>query len=201
MTTTLTINEKKQVDKIYTKLVKKSIKYGNTNKNRIFDPCLRVRNMTNHKIKNRTWKSYGVGFMKEYGYLPTTDNKLEISHICGQPKSKLSKCIQGSHMKLELQNVNKKRKKCHQYIRKYVNKFKPQPNRHNEYQHVTRTKGSLTVKQINEILRKINKKIDMKKPRHKCTHYKNPCFINFGEIPKPRTSKRIAALKSRSLNK
>lgn len=181
--------EKTSVDKRFDELLKTVHKYGEANDYNYeveIKPCLRVRKIKQYRVNGYKCRSYTVGFMKEYGYHPNesdgdsdtdsddvsnSDEKLEISHECANPRNKKqSLCIEGSHMILETHDKNQKRRICHNYIRKYWNKYRNNEN--------CTTTGCLTVAIVNNELSELYPTEDFNF-RCKCD---TDCFINFGKL-------------------
>lgn len=122
-----------------------------------------------------------IGFIAYHKYLPfdrkNSDNeKLQISHICGNVTNrKNSLCIEGSHMRLETKKQNLLRRKCHNYIRQFVNECK-------RFYDVL-TVGTIKVIDVNNRLTLKNIKCLKKYDKRRyCKCKSKKCFINYGKI-------------------
>ena len=179
----------RKYNKWFKKLSQNTWQYPKADKAHRCKPCLRFKteNGILPNLENITGVGPSqltpcqVGFVAYHKYLPfnrTNDDgdTLEISHICGNGKNmKNSLCIQGSHMMLETTKQNKNRRKCHNYIRQFINECK-------KYSDVI-TVGTIKVIDVNkrltqkgiQYLKKYNK-------RRYCKCKNKKCFINFGKI-------------------
>ena len=156
-----------------------------------YKPCLRfktdngilpnLQNLTGDTEGQNTLTPVHIGFIARYKYLPferknDNDEKLEISHICGNARNgKNSLCIEGSHLLLETKEQNQKRRKCHNYIRQFVNECK-------RYHDVI-TVGTIRVFDVNKRLtQKGFKYLKKYGERRHCKCKIRKCFINFGKV-------------------
>ena len=145
--------------------------YGKSN-----DPCLRVKHPNDtfqHTInENEVVRlyTYSVGYIYAHRVYPHKYNDdVQISHYCGNPVNrKRSLCIQGTHMTLESRTDNIARKKCHNYIRKFANRYKKIKS--NSF-----TKGKINVQDINDMLNESEK-------YHECHCSTKHCFISYGKL-------------------
>ena len=101
-------------------------------------PCIRVINNANNKnpLKNHTVNGHKITFggstIRPYqasyitSYWRTPRKGMTISHICGRPMNakdyydSWSACIEPTHLRQETIQNNNKRKRCHLFIRHWV---------------------------------------------------------------------------------
>ena len=175
--------DQSKFDKIFERLSKQVHKYGTKEIDEEY-PCLRVRKVKTFKMNeiNKELKEpeklyhYTLGFIKEYKFCPNKANNpgKEISHVCGNASDRKicetnmrqkSLCIEGTHMLLETHDANRKRSRCHKFIRDFEKKYRNNQN--------VITKGKITVKYINETISDYS---------IECECENKKCFINYGKI-------------------
>ena len=171
----------KTIARLWNKICQQVDKYPKDNLDVGRVQCLKVKNGSKktYKIwlkgKPKTVTPYAIGFMFYHNVYPLKRFK-HISHKCGNIRNKKrSMCIEGRHMKLESPLKNRKRQKCHKFIRDYVSQFSKI-----NCEYATRTTGTITVDDINAILNAND--IDNLQGyinRVQC-NCDESCFINFG---------------------
>ena len=72
----LTNAERQRVNSDFDHLQKSTTNYGYPDENRIGDPCFRVKKVKDHTISRRSFKSYGIGYMKHHGDYPELNSDL-----------------------------------------------------------------------------------------------------------------------------
>ena len=179
----------RKYSKWFRKLCANTWQYPRQHKADRCKPCLRFKtengilpNLDNNTgIGPNKLTPTQIGFIAHHKYLPfnrrnVNDEKLEISHICGNAtNSKNSLCIEGSHMRLETNKQNQDRRKCHNYIRQFVNECK-------KYSDVI-TIGTIKVFDVNKRLTHKGIKYLRKYGKKCCCKCRNKkCFINYGKV-------------------
>ncbi len=127
----LTDTEKEEIKSKYTKIKQQCIQY-NDGKG---DFCLRLKEKNTKRHTNparirvghaKELSDAAVAYGAEYGELPSKYDKRVMVHICGNPvktKKCVSRCINGSHIKLETVAYNNQQQTCHSYIRRFESKY------------------------------------------------------------------------------
>ena len=167
--------------------------------------CIRLRNTKSKKYQNKIKNTiitsddqpthlfpYSISYMLNYEITINPDPKIFLSHICGKPKkgkkkknrNKAYKCINGYHIVEESQKENNKRKKCHNRINKYYNKYYSQTG----YIGRLFVKDTINVNLISlydekgqKRSKKMRKEAAINEAKGACNH-NPPCFINWHKI-------------------
>lgn len=178
--------DKLLISNLYRKL--KYNKYGDSEK--LKHNCFRIKHPKRYPIQrrvcgiNKFLYPWTISYAHKHNKFLDRKKcpKLCISHLCGNGFSKkrkgvkwiskrgeqISLCIQPSHLVIEKNKDNRKRRKCHDCIRKFREYFKSDP--------AISTSGKLTIKKIKKIVR--NKNITDFVVDVRCKHKnKKRCFI------------------------